>query len=107
MSGSGHNRTHGTAAIGSLFDHLVVTDTAVTARLRRASIRLVWRAGTTRRVLTLHITPLGICSRFADRRLSVFVIEGPHARIRGRDNFFPRPAAARGTMPGGRSGAVG
>ena len=39
-----------TAVIDSLFDHLVVTDTA--ARLRRASIRLVWRAGTTRRVLT-------------------------------------------------------
>src|SRR5258706_16448283 len=29
------------------------------------------------RCLSLHIRPLGICSRFADRRLSVFVIEGP------------------------------
>ena len=28
------------------------------------------------RCLSLHIRPLGICSRFADRRLSVFVIEG-------------------------------
>jgi hypothetical protein len=27
--------------------------------------------------LSLHIRPLGICSRFADRGLSVFVIEGP------------------------------
>ena len=25
----------------------------------------------------LHIRPLGICSRFADRGLSVFVIKGP------------------------------
>jgi hypothetical protein len=38
--------------------------------------------------LSLHIRPLGIFSRFADRRLSVFVIE------------FLRSAAARGTMPG-------
>jgi hypothetical protein len=29
------------------------------------------------RCLSLHIRPLGICSRFADRGLSVFVIEGP------------------------------
>jgi hypothetical protein len=28
------------------------------------------------RYLMLHIRPLGICSRFADRDLSVFVIEG-------------------------------
>jgi hypothetical protein len=32
----------------------------------------------------LHIRPVGIRSRFADRRLSVFVIEGalPHTRPR-------------------------
>ena len=52
------------------------------------------------RYLSLHIRPVGIRSRFADRRLSVFVIEGALPQ-RGRHKFLPRPAAARGTMRNG------
>ena len=39
------------------------------------------------RYLSLHIRPVGIRSRFADRRLSVFVIEGALPRTHTR----PRP----------------
>jgi hypothetical protein len=39
------------------------------------------------RCLSLHIRPLGICSRFADRGLSVFVIES----LPVRSNFFGAP----------------
>ena len=42
--------------------------------------------------LSLHIRPLGICSGFADRGLSVFVIEG----LLVRSNFSARPAACDG-----------
>jgi hypothetical protein len=40
------------------------------------------------RVVSACIRPLGICSRFADRGLSVFVIEG----LPVRSNFLARPA---------------
>ena len=38
------------------------------------------------RYLMLHIRPLGICSRFADRGLSVFVIEGLPLPPMAREN---------------------
>src|SRR4030081_1030318 len=50
------------------------------------------------RCISLHIRPLGVCSRFADRGLSVFVIEGLPLP---RRIVLARPAAARDTMPGG------
>jgi hypothetical protein len=43
------------------------------------------------RCLSLHIRPLGICSRFADRGLSVFMIEG----LPVRPNFLARPPWGR------------
>jgi hypothetical protein len=63
------------------------------------------------RYLSLHIRPLGICSRFADRGLSVFVIEGlprPHTHT-GPQNFSPPQFRLRvvvfSTTPRGRQGA--
>ena len=51
------------------------------------------------RYLMLHIRPLGICSRFADRDLSVFVIEGlaPAADFFGASG--PRPDQAVDRLP--------
>jgi hypothetical protein len=56
------------------------------------------------RCLSLHIRPLGICSRFADRGLSVFVIEN----LPMRSNFWharpPRELRQRaGAVSSGRS----
>jgi len=48
--------------------------------------------------LSLHISPLGIFSRFADRRLSVFVIEFLALGRRARRRGSPRPASGS-TMP--------